>query len=774
MTREELIKELFSRAREAGTPGAREALLGDACRGDPGLRQEVESLLLAYAQVGTFLGQSVQLPKSDASGEQSGMLIGRYKLLEQIGEGGFGVVWMAEQEAPVRRRVALKIIKLGMDTKEVVARFEAERQALAMMDHPNIASVLDGGATDTGRPYFVMELVRGIPITQFCDERNLTTRERLELFMQVCLAVQHAHQKGIIHRDLKPSNVLVTVKDDQPVPKVIDFGVAKATQARLTEKTLFTRFQQWIGTPAYMSPEQAGLASLDVDTRSDVYSLGVLLYELLTGHTPFDLEMLRKSALDEIRRMIRETEPPKPSTRLQSLGEAVTEVALRRQTEPRALHRLVRGDLDWVVMRCLEKDRTRRYDTADALRSDLRSFLDNQPIAARPPGALYRFQKLVRRNKLAFAAGAGVALALLLGLGVSTWLFFKEREARRRAVAAEQVERDLRQKAQTSELSARALLCWSEGRLDEAESLQREALALWRRELGNQHPQVATALENLAAIVRDRGRLDEATQLYADALKLRRSGESDLKVLNQQLSQGLYGDLEALLNRALPQSRTRSQILELLTERGLAAARLGQWRIAAGEYARLVEISPGDADAGHALAALLVHTSDEPAYRRHCALLLERFGRTTDPVLAQALIRDCLLLPDTGTNVVRLAALADSVLTNTSNHWASGYFGLAKGLVGFRIGRFAVATEQFESMSLDTHPAGREAQMRLLLGMSQYQLKQIPAAKTNLARAIKIIGSKLPKVEDGLLGLDWVEWLQTQALLREARLMIED
>jgi len=252
------------------------------------------------------------------------MLIGRYKLLEQIGEGGFGVVWMAEQEAPVRRRVALKIIKLGMDTKEVVARFEAERQALAMMDHPNIASVLDGGATDTGRPYFVMELVRGIPITQFCDERNLTTRERLELFMQVCLAVQHAHQKGIIHRDLKPSNVLVTVKDDQPVPKVIDFGVAKATQARLTEKTLFTRFQQWIGTPAYMSPEQAGLASLDVDTRSDVYSLGVLLYELLTGHTPFDLEMLRKSALDEIRRMIRETEPPKPSTRLQSLGEAVT------------------------------------------------------------------------------------------------------------------------------------------------------------------------------------------------------------------------------------------------------------------------------------------------------------------------------------------------------------------------------------------------------------------------------------------------------------------
>ena len=274
---------------------------------------------------------------------------------------------MAEQEEPVRRRVALKIIKLGMDTKEVVARFEAERQALAMMDHPNIASVFDGGATDTGRPYFVMELVKGVPITEYCDANKLSTRERLELFMQVCQAVQHAHQKGVIHRDLKPSNILVTVQDDRPVPKVIDFGVAKATQARLTEKTLFTRFHQWIGTPAYMSPEQAGLGSLDVDTRSDVYSLGVLLYELLTGRTPFDTQKLLAAGYDAVMRTIREEEPPKPSTRLSTLAEEeLSAVAAQRGAEPAKLGRLVRGDLDWIVMKALEKDRTRRYETASA------------------------------------------------------------------------------------------------------------------------------------------------------------------------------------------------------------------------------------------------------------------------------------------------------------------------------------------------------------------------------------------------------------------------
>src|SRR5207247_1484286 len=352
------------------------------------------------------------LPQPEVLNERTGMMIGRYKLLQQIGEGGFGTVFMAEQLEPVQRKVALKIIKAGMDTREIIARFEAERQALALMDHPNIAQVLDGGTTASGRPYFVMELVRGLPITAYCDHDSLSTSERLDLFIKVCHAVQHAHQKGVIHRDLKPSNVLVTLHDGEPVPKVIDFGVAKALGQRLTEKTLFTGFQHMIGTPAYMSPEQAALSGLDIDTRADIYSLGVLLYELLTGALPFDADTFRKAALDEIRRMIRETEPPKPSTRLQTLGDKLMDVAKQRHTEPAALSRLIRGDLDWIVMKCLEKDRTRRYETANGLAADLHRHLENEPVVARPPSNLYRFDKLVRRNKLAFAAAGAVALAL--------------------------------------------------------------------------------------------------------------------------------------------------------------------------------------------------------------------------------------------------------------------------------------------------------------------------------------------------------------------------
>jgi len=309
--------------------------------------------------MGLSLLPAEESPKSDFVIELPGTMIGRYKLLEKIGEGGFGVVFMAEQVEPVQRKVALKIIKAGMDTKEVIARFEAERQAIALMDHPNIARALDAGATEAGRPYFVMELVRGIPITDYCDQKQLATRERLQLFIKVCQAVQHAHQKGVIHRDLKPSNVLVTEHDGEPVPKVIDFGVAKALGQKLTAKTLFTGFNHMIGTPAYMSPEQAALSGLDIDTRADIYSLGVLLYELLTSVTPFDTETFREAALDEVRRMIRETEPPKPSTRLQTLGEKLTDVAKQRRIEPAALGRLIRGDLDWIVMKCLEKDRQR-------------------------------------------------------------------------------------------------------------------------------------------------------------------------------------------------------------------------------------------------------------------------------------------------------------------------------------------------------------------------------------------------------------------------------
>jgi serine/threonine protein kinase len=356
--------------------------------------------------------------------EKTGDRIGRYKLLQTIGEGGCGVVYMAEQEEPVRRRVALKVIKLGMDTKQVIARFEAERQALAMMDHPNIAKVLDAGATEAGRPYFVMELVRGIKITDYCDQNNLPTRDRLDLFIKVCQAIQHAHQKGIIHRDIKPSNILVTLHDGAPVPKVIDFGIARATEGRLTDQTLFTAFEQFIGTPAYMSPEQAEMSGLDIDTRSDIYSLGVLLYELLTGKTPFDAKQLAAAGLDEMRRTIREQEPVRPSTRLGTMLEGeLTTTAKHRQTDaPKLLH-LLRGDLDWIVMKALEKDRTRRYETANGLAADLKRHLNNEAVVARPPSTAYRFQKLVRRNKLVFAAGASIGAALIITLAFSMWSY---------------------------------------------------------------------------------------------------------------------------------------------------------------------------------------------------------------------------------------------------------------------------------------------------------------------------------------------------------------
>src|SRR5438876_1747256 len=425
----------------------RAAYLDEACAGDGELRQRVEDLLRASEEAGAFLRDPAQgarrpadavtspetLRKAEAPGEKAGDRIGRYKLLQQIGEGGCGVVYMAEQEEPVRRRVALKVIKLGMDTKQVVARFEAERQALALMDHPNIAKVLEAGATDTGRPYFVMELVRGVKITHYCDERNLSTAERLDLFIKVSQAVQHAHQKGIIHRDIKPSNILVADHDGVPVPKVIDFGIAKATtDQRLTDKTLFTAFEQFIGTPAYMSPEQARMSGLDIDTRSDIYGLGVLLYELLTGKTPFDTQDLLAAGLDEMRRTIREKEPARPSTRLSTMlaGELTTTAKHRHTYALKLIHRL-RGDLDWIVMKSLEKDRTRRYETANGIAADLKRHLNNEPVVAGPPSNLYRLQKSFRRNKLVFTAATAVVVALVAGTGVSTWQAFAARKAQR-------------------------------------------------------------------------------------------------------------------------------------------------------------------------------------------------------------------------------------------------------------------------------------------------------------------------------------------------------
>jgi len=682
--------------------GQRADYLQKTCGGDAALRTRIEGLLKAYQDAGRFMEEPAAtrktivllLPPSD---EKPGDRIGRYKLLQQIGEGGCGVVYMAEQEEPVCRRVALKIIKLGMDTKSVIARFEAERQVLAMMDHPNIAKVLDAGATESGRPFFVMELVRGIKITDYCDQNKLSARERLGLFMQVCNAIQHAHQKGIIHRDIKPSNILATAHDGLPVPKVIDFGIAKATQGRLTDQTLFTAFEQFIGTPAYMSPEQAEMSGLDIDTRSDIYALGVLLYELLTGRTPFDAKELLQSGIDEMRRTIREKEPARPSTRLSTMLDAdLTAVAQRRKAEAPKLIHMMSGDLDWIVMKALEKDRTRRYETANAMAMDVQRYLNNEPIVARPPSTIYRFQKLVRRNKTIFTtASVGVA-ALVIGLILSLYLFVQEKSALKRAIAAEQAEKQLREQAEKGAESSR--------------QISRAGLLL----MG-----------------------------------------------------GKYDESEKIL-RNIPPHETLVPFYNVF---GGVHAQRGEWREALTNWQWVVQYAPDDHVGYMYLAPLFLQLDDVAGYKSCRAQMLQHFGGTTNPRIAERTVKASLIVPASADEMSVIARLADVAASGeTNDNWNFNLF--AKGFAEYRQGNPAKAAELLKQViTLDPGSSCR-AETFLVLAMAQARLGQPANSRESMAKAMDVVDRSLRK--EGHLEDDWNDWIIIHVLLREATALIPD
>lgn len=530
----ELTENFLSRHRAGERPTVDEYV--EQCPELAGRIRDVFAAVLAMEQPGVDATSDFA-----PSTERVGAIIGRYKLLERIGEGGFGVVYMAEQLHPVRRKVAVKVIKPGFDTSQVIARFEAERQALALMEHENIAKVLDAGATDSGRPYFVMELVYGVPITEFCDVNELPLPGQLELFVQVCRAVQHAHTKGIIHRDIKPTNVLVTLHEGIPVPKVIDFGVAKATEHQLTDKTLFTNFAQMVGTPLYMSPEQAEMTNVDVDTRSDVYSLGVLLYELLTGTTPLDKDRLKRAAFDEVRRIIREEEPLQPSTRLSTMGEEARSISARRKSDTKQLGQFVRGELDWIVMKALEKERSRRYDTAIGLAHDIERYLRGDPIEACPQSTIYRLKKFAQRNRGPVLAAGFVLLTLIGGIVGTTFGLVRAERARRAEAERAHGERLAKEEVQK--------------RMAQIEN-GTEILASVFRDLD------PNAAEREGATLRDllAGRLGEAVQLLegdtvGDPLIVARL-QHDLGISLREL-----GHLDKAERTLVEASRTRERLL---------------------------------------------------------------------------------------------------------------------------------------------------------------------------------------------------------------------
>ena len=729
---------IFDEARRIADPAGRAAFLNRACNGDAALRARLAELLNFDPQAEMFFsgvvenisaGNLAEITSGAATvrDEQIGTAIGRYKLLEKIGEGGCGVVYMAEQQKPVRRRVALKIIKLGMDTKSVIARFEAERQALAMMEHPNIARVLDAGATEMGRPFFVMELVRGFKITEYCDKNNLPMAQRLDLFIQVCHAIQHAHQKGLIHRDIKPSNILVTLHDGVPVPKVIDFGIAKAIDEPLTDKTLFTSYAQLIGTPAYMSPEQAEMSGLDIDTRSDVYSLGVLLYELLTGKTPFDGQELVKSGVDNLRRTLREEEPARPSTMVTTMqGNELLATAERRRSEPMKLITALSGDLDWIVMKALEKDRQRRYQTANGMAMEVQRYLANEPVLARPPGRFYRFQKLVRRNKIIFAAGTAIAAALIIGLGVSTVMFFREREARKIADDATRRETQLREAA-------------------------------------------------------ERGRQNE--------MLLRQEAESREKVVQAAmlLRRNNYNEADVLI-AALPPNQQNLAGASVFRSLGEWHALRAEWLAAADRFAVLLRINEPDEIYSASMdfsmqTPVLVRLGNLAAYRQLRAEMVRRFADVSDPQVAERVLKNSLLA-EPEPEVIRTLTPIANYITTYVNGMSAAYPDktcwqyLALGLYHLRQEDYAKAADCCRKCLTYTGPEGadspRRAAANLILAMSEFRLNHTDAAQENLQTGKRIVEDKLNSPlsrGNGVSGY-WFDWMFASALRNEAEMLV--
>jgi serine/threonine protein kinase len=739
----EEAEEIFCVAMELGDASERIAYVKNACAGNKDLEAKVEELVSMQDEVESFFKNSkpvVEFPNAEQeplaagrngggptnlkeiSHEELGTRIGPYRLLQIIGEGGCGTVYMAEQEKPVRRRIALKIIKLGMDTKNIIARFSAERQALALMDHPNIARVLDAGATETGRPYFVMELVRGIKLTTYCDQKQLDTRQRLKLFIQICHAVGHAHQKGVIHRDLKPSNILVTMHDGSPIPVVIDFGIAKAFEGRLTDQTLFTAYEQLIGTPAYMSPEQAEMSRMDVDTRSDIYSLGVLLYELLTGRTPFNTTQLLQSGVDEMRRTLRERDPLKPSSILTTLrAEELTQTAHHRYVEPVKLVSMLRGDLDWIAMKALEKNRNRRYQTANALAMEVQRYLDNEPILARPPSRVYRLQKLIARNKFWFASGTAFIAALAIGLGVSTALLIRTR-------AAEREEARLRKVAETGFLTE--------------EELRRQA-------------EVREKIIEASALI-DKGSYAEADQI-ASQIPLEPSTMEGVDVFQT------LGDWDAA-HELWPAAKDRFH--QLLHVNGLKK-------------------STDTSLDWTKEAVAMISSNDRKDYTGFSRNDIRAFKDTDDPVVAGRALRNCLLMPPSQDLVNLLKPLAQcaqkpledkSFPANIAN-WQIPWRCQVLSLWEYRIGNLSEAIVWgHRCLDFEKSPPACLACAESVLAMSLQRQGKTDEAQSELAAAQKMIETKFAKpmaLNDSSDG-SWYDWVAGRILFQEATAFIKD